>query len=230
MPQNAFGQWIGEPLENASEGQYPHIDVLPGQSVRVEKIRDSHFDDLSKVYSCLTSPEKFTYIPFEPFDNKDAFRDFFKILLSSKDPYYLAIVDQSSGKAVGTFSLMRIDTKNRVAEMGWVLYSDFLQKTKMATEAQYLVMAYVFEQLQYRRYEWKCDSLNQTSKASAERLGFTYEGCFRQAVIYKNRNRDTDWYSIIDQEWPEKKKRLETWLDDSNFDAEGKQIRSLREY
>ena len=99
----------------------------------------------------------------------------------------------------------------------------------MATEAQYLLARYVFEDLGYRRYEWKCDALNQASRKAAERLGFTYEGCFRQAVVYKGRTRDTDWLSIIDQEWPAIKERFEAWLDPTNFDANGQQKQSLRE-
>ena len=116
-----------------------------------------------------------------------------------------------------------------VIEVGAVTYSPALQKTRMATEAQYLLARYVFEDLGYRRYEWKCDALNQASRKAAERLGFTYEGCFRQAVVYKGRTRDTDWLSIIDQEWPEIKQRLEAWLDPSNFDANGQQKQALRE-
>ncbi len=99
----------------------------------------------------------------------------------------------------------------------------------MATEAQYLLARYVFEDLGYRRYEWKCDALNQASRKAAERLGFTYEGCFRQAIVYKGRTRDTDWLSIIDQEWPAIKQRFEAWLDPSNFDANGQQKQSLRD-
>ncbi|SQG47011.1 acetyltransferase [Streptococcus uberis] len=111
--------------------------------------------------------------------------------------------------------------------MDGVFYSSELKRTVMATEAQYLVMKYVFENLRYRRYEWKCDSLNAPSRRSAERLGFTYEGTFRQAVIYKGRNRDTNWYSILDKEWTENKERLERWLDKSNFDENGNQIKPL---
>lgn len=228
MKTNHFGQLVGDSLAIVSPGRFPDIEVLSGQTVRIEKVNVSHFDDLFAVYSSLTSPEKFTYMPFSQFEDKEEFGAFFQELLESKAPYYLAIIDQSTEKVVGCFSLMRIDTRNRVIEMGWVIYSDSLQKTKLATEAQYLVMTYVFEDLCYRRYEWKCDSLNEASRRAAERLGFTYEGTFRQAVIYKNRNRDTNWYSIIDKEWSEKKSRLEAWLDDSNFDANGKQIKPLR--
>ncbi|AXJ12987.1 GNAT family N-acetyltransferase [Streptococcus pluranimalium] len=229
MKTNHFGQLVGDSLAIVSQGRFPDIEVLSGQTVRIEKVNVSHFDDLYAVYSSLTSPEKFTYMPFSQFEDKEEFGAFFQELLESKDPYYLAIIDQSTEKVVGCFSLMRIDTRNRVIEMGWVIYSDSLQKTKLATEAQYLVTTYVFEDLCYRRYEWKCDSLNEASRRAAERLGFTYEGTFRQAVIYKNRNRDTNWYSIIDKEWSEKKSRLEAWLDDSNFDTNGKQITPLRE-
>lgn len=229
MKTNHFGQLVGDSLAIDFPERFPDIEVLSGQTVRVEKVNVSHFDDLFAVYSSLTSPEKFTYMPFSQFEDKEEFGAFFQELLESKDPYYLAIIDQSTEKVVGCFSLMRIDTRNRVIEMGWVIYSDSLQKTKLATEAQYLVMTYVFEDLCYRRYEWKCDSLNEASRRAAERLGFTYEGTFRQAVIYKNRNRDTNWYSIIDKEWSEKKSRLEAWLDDSNFDTNGKQIKPLRE-
>lgn len=118
---------------------------------------------------------------------------------------------------------------NRVIEMGWVIYSDALQRTRMATEAQYLVMKYVFEEMQYRRYEWKCDHLNVPSHQAALRLGFTYEGTFRQALVNKGRNRDTDWFSMLDYEWEKNKQRLEKWLSDDNFTEDGQQIVSLRE-
>jgi RimJ/RimL family protein N-acetyltransferase len=124
---------------------------------------------------------------------------------------------------------MRNDMANRVIEMGWVIYSDALQRTRMATEAQYLVMKYVFEEMQYRRYEWKCDHLNVSSHQAALRLGFTYEGTFRQALVNKGRNRDTDWFSMLDYEWEKNKQRLEKWLSDDNFTEDGQQIVSLRE-
>ncbi len=122
---------------------------------------------------------------------------------------------------------MRIDFENRAMEIGWVVYSDLLKRSRVATEAQYLAMKYVFEELHYRRYEWKCDHLNRPSHNAALRLGFTYEGMFRNAAVYKGRTRDTDWFSIIDSEWPKRKKRLELWLSPQNFDATGKQIISL---
>lgn len=227
MRYNTFNQPIGDAVEHYKEGQKPIIERMNGESVRIEKINMSHFEELFEVYGILCPEDSLTYMPFDKFDTKEEFEIFYQNLLQSEDPYYLTIIDNKTNKAVGTFSLMRIDSKNRVAEMGWIVYSPQLKRTKIATEAQYLVMKYVFEELKYRRYEWKCDSLNAPSKNSAERLGFTYEGTFRQAVVYKGRNRDTIWYSILDKEWPEKKIRLEKWLDNSNFDMNGNQIKSL---
>jgi RimJ/RimL family protein N-acetyltransferase len=228
MRCNEFGQPIGDELINFCEGKLPSFKSIKGKEVTVEKLGMKHFEDLYEVYGPGSSVENFTYMPLNQFNNINEFSTFFKKLIASSDPYYLAIVDNSTIKAIGTFSLMRIDSKNRVVEMGWVVYSSLLKKSKKATEAQYLVMKYVFEELQYRRYEWKCDNLNSPSKKAAERLGFTFEGTFRQAVVYKNRNRDTNWYSILDKEWPSKKIKFEKWLNDDNFDQDGKQKVSLR--
>ena len=124
---------------------------------------------------------------------------------------------------------MRIDPAHGVIETGHLNYSPLLQKKPAATEAMFLLMRRVFDELGYRRYEWKCDALNAPSRAAAERLGFIYEGLFRQATVYKGRNRDTAWFSIIDGEWPALKRAYEAWLDPANFDAGGKQLRSLSE-
>ncbi|MFX1801918.1 GNAT family N-acetyltransferase, partial [Campylobacter jejuni] len=134
-----------------------------------------------------------------PARNEEEWDHLLDDLMTAQGGFYYAIVDKDSGKALGTFSLMRIDEANRVIEVGAVTYSPALQKTRMATEAQYLLARYVFEGLGYRRYEWKCDALNLPSRRAAERLGFVYEGTFRQAVIYKGRTRDTDWLSMIDK-------------------------------
>lgn len=227
MRYNSFNQPLGELVKNDTKVYLPKIGVLVGDSVRIERINQSHFEDLYKIYGENSPEENFTYMSFSKFNDKNEFNIFFQKMLQSEDPYYLTIIDSDTNTAVGTFSLMRIDSKNRVIEMGGVFYSSELKRTIMATEAQYLVMKYVFEDLRYRRYEWKCDSLNAPSRRSAERLGFKFEGTFRQAIIYKGRNRDTNWYSILDKEWPENKERLERWLDKSNFDENGNQIKPL---
>ena len=227
MPYNEFGQALGQDLPSFSAGSLPEIEVLSGQTVRIEKLALRHEADLYPIYGPDAPRQNWTYMPIEPFQNQEDFHRFFEKMVQSSDPYYLAIVDQASNRAVGTFALMRIDAPNRVLEMGWVVYSSDLQRSRQATEAQYLVMKYVFESLGYRRYEWKCDQLNQASYQAALRIGFQYEGTFRQALVYKGRNRDTAWFSLLDSEWPNRKKALETWLSDSNFDEKGKQKTSL---
>ena len=132
-----------------------------------------------------------------------------------------------SGRAVGVASYLRIDEKAGVIEVGHINYSPALQRTAASTEAMYLMMRRAFDELGYRRYEWKCDALNAPSRSAAERLGFRFEGIFRQATIYKNRNRDTAWYSIVDGEWPGLKVAFEQWLSADNFDAAGRQRKSL---
>ena len=229
MPYNEFGQALGQDLPSFSAGSLPEIEVLSGQTVRIEKLALRHEADLYPIYGPDAPRQNWTYMPIEPFQNREDFHCFFEKMVQSSDPYYLAIVDQASNRAVGTFALMRIDAANRVLEMGWVVYSSELQRSRQATEAQYLVMKYVFEGLNYRRYEWKCDSLNRPSANAAMRLGFTYEGRFRNHAIYKGRSRDTDWFSIIDSEWPALKKRFENWLAPENFDEKGQQKHSLRD-
>jgi RimJ/RimL family protein N-acetyltransferase len=163
-----------------------------------------------------------------PFPDFAAFREDCERKSASMDPLFLAIVDRASGQAVGRASFMRIEPKHRCIEVGSILYSPALQRTRGATEAMYLMARHVFEALRYRRYEWKCNALNEPSRRAALRLGFKYEGIFRQHMIAKGRNRDTAWYAMIDSEWPALKAEFERWLEPGNFDAEGRQRSSLR--
>jgi len=146
------------------------------------------------------------------------------------DPLYHAILKRQSGRAVGVASFMRIGPASGVIEVGGINYSPRLQRTPAATEAMYLLMRRVFDELGYRRYEWKCDALNAPSRAAAARLGFRFEGIFRQAIVYKGRSRDTAWFSIIDGEWPTLKTAFERWLDPANFDESGRPRRRLSEF
>ncbi|HEM5083182.1 TPA: GNAT family N-acetyltransferase [Streptococcus suis] len=221
---------MGFPLPNHTTGAFPNISILEGKTVRLEKLNLHHADDLYQFYGPNAKKSDWTYLPIEPFADRDSFQAYFQKMIASFDPYYLAIVDKTTNQAIGSFALMRIDPTNRVIEVGWVLFSPQLQRTRQATEAHYLLMNYVFEELGYRRYEWKCDSLNQASQAAAKRLGFTYEGTFRQALVYKGRNRDTAWFSLLDHEWPDRKLALENWLKDSNFDELGQQKQSLSSF
>ncbi|MGH7122591.1 MAG: GNAT family N-acetyltransferase, partial [Acetobacteraceae bacterium] len=143
------------------------------------------------------------------------------------DPFYYAIIANESRRAVGVAALMRIDPANGVIEVGSIHYAPALQRTRAGTEAIYLLMRRVFDELGYRRFEWKCDCLNAASRRAARRYGFRFEGSFRQAVVYKGRNRDTAWFSIIDSEWPRLSAGYAAWLDPTNFDANGLQRKSL---
>ena len=229
MITNQYNQPIGEALPNFSVGATPHTTLLEGNYCLLEPLSVAkHLDDLSDFYleASAVMPD-WTYLPIAPTKNKEELHALLTKQEATADPYFLTIVDKQTRKAVGTLALMRIDPKNRVIEVGWVNYSPALQRTRMATEAQFLLAKYVFEVLQYRRYEWKCDSLNEPSRRAAERLGFVYEGTFRQAVVYKGRSRDTAWFAMIDKEWEANKRALEQWLSPENFDSQGKQQKSL---
>jgi len=168
-----------------------------------------------------------TYMFDGPFRDRPSFDRALEWKATSHDPLFFAIVDRSSRRATGQAAFMRIEPTHRVIEVGSILYTRPLQRTRGATEAMYLMARYVFEELQYRRYEWKCNSLNAASRTAALRLGFTFEGVFRQHMIVKGRSRDTAWYSILDSEWPARKAAFERWLSPDNFDAHGRQKTAL---
>jgi RimJ/RimL family protein N-acetyltransferase len=162
-----------------------------------------------------------------PFPTRAAFDASLRQKAISDDPLFFAILDKPSGDAVGYASYMRIEPAHRVIEVGSILFTPRLQRTVAATEAMYLMARHVFEDLGYRRYEWKCNALNAPSRSAAERLGFTFEGIFRQHMIIKGCNRDSAWFSMLDSEWPKRKTAFERWLDPTNFDANGRQKMSL---
>lgn len=166
---------------------------------------------------------------YGPFPGLNEFADWLERYCLGNDPMFHAIVDKASGKASGFASFLRIDPSNGVIEVGNIGYSPALQRTKAATEAMFLMMRRAFGELGYRRYEWKCDAHNDRSRRAAVRLGFRFEGVFRQAVVYKGRNRDTAWYSVIDTEWPVLEAAFKAWLDPANFSSDGMQIASLAE-
>ena len=163
-----------------------------------------------------------TYMPYGPFATLEIYRQWAEGVARGSDPLFFAIVDRATGKAAGIASYMRIDPAGGCIEVGGLAYSPLLQRTPAATEAMYLMMANAFA-LGYRRYEWKCNALNLPSRAAAQRLGFSYEGIFRQATVVKGRNRDTAWYSVIDAEWPALKAAFLQWLAPANFDERGVQ-------
>lgn len=188
---------------------------------------DRHATELSEAYLAARDDRNWTYLPYGPFGSSEDCRTWLKTDCQGDDPLFHAVVDLKTETAVGVASYLRIQPGVGVIEVGHIHYSRQLQKTPAATEAMYLMMERVFDELGYRRYEWKCDALNDRSRKAAVRLGFQYEGIFRQATVNKGHNRDTAWYSIIDKEWPVRKKAFQDWLRPSNFDAQGKQRNGL---
>ena len=186
-----------------------------------------HAADLHAAFVADTGARDWTYLPYGPFESETAFGDWLSATCLGDDPLFHTIC-APDGKALGLASYLRIDPANGVIEVGHIHFAPTLQRTALATEAMALMMARAFDELGYRRYEWKCDALNAPSRRAAERLGLTYEGTFRQATVVKGRNRDTAWFSILDHEWPALKARMTAWLDPSNFDSAGHQITSLR--
>ena len=187
---------------------------------------EAHGAELWQAFSADVSGANWTYLPIGPYEAEADFTVFLCEAEASSDPLYYTVLN-AEGRAVGHATFLRIDPANGVVEVGFIHFSPLMQRTAVSTEAMYLMMRYVFETLGYRRYEWKCDALNAPSIAAAKRLGFTFEGIFRQAVVYKGRNRDTAWLSILDSEWPALKARFERWLKAENFDAQGRQKTSL---
>jgi RimJ/RimL family protein N-acetyltransferase len=201
---------------------------MRGRFSRLEPLdSERHARDLFDANSLDVEGRNWTYLPYGPFKAFEAYYAWVVDLSARTDPQMWAILDGASGRAVGVAGYLNIVTQVGSIEVGHLHYSPLLQRTPAATEAMFLMMRRAFE-LGYRRYEWKCDALNVPSRRAAERLGFSYEGLFRQARVNKGRNRDTAWYSIIDREWPALEAAFERWLDPSNFDHQGKQRDPLR--
>lgn len=224
---NRFQQPIGHSLPDWQRRPLPDRVTLCGQFCRLEPLSAlQHGAQLWQAWSKAEDSRGWTYLSVGPFDNEADFIGYITGAEQSEDPFHFAVVDNASGKALGTLSLMRIDPANGSVEVGFVLFSPLLQRTVQATEAHFLLMKYAFEALGYRRYEWKCDSLNGPSRRAALRLGFRFEGLFRQVLIYKGRTRDTAWFSITDGEWPQVKLAFEHWLSPENL-TNGRQKQGL---
>jgi RimJ/RimL family protein N-acetyltransferase len=225
--RNALGQPIGPELPGWRPPPRPQQQPLVGRFCTVEPLDMArHARDLFEANSLDRENRMWTYLFSGPYASLEEYERWLAERAPSNDPLFQAFVSRETGRAVGLGSFMRIDPAMGSIEVGHIAMSPLLQRSPGATDALYLMMRHAFE-LGYRRYEWKCDSLNEKSRRAAERLGFTYEGLFRQAIVYKGRSRDTAWYSIIDAEWPRVREAFERWLDPGNFDANGRQRASL---
>ncbi|NRG17664.1 GNAT family N-acetyltransferase [Rhizobiales bacterium] len=224
---NDLGQPIGFPVPGWTPAARPPETPMRGRTCDVVPLGQDHAEDLFKAFSADRENRIWTYLPYGPFDSPSSLRQWIEATCLGEDPLFHAVIDKETGRALGVASFLRIEPATGVIEVGHINFSPALQKTVMTSEAMFLMMARVFDELGYRRYEWKCDALNAASMAAARRLGFVYEGTFRQATMYKGRNRDTAWFSIVDREWPKLRQAFAAWLDPGNFDANGRQRRTL---
>lgn len=227
MASSEREQPIGD-LVDTSPARRPERAILRGRAVTLVPLNaEAHADALFEGANGGDKDRLWIYLFDGPYADRAAFRANIESKAASQDPLFFAVVDNASGRAVGYQTFLRIEPKHRVIEVGNIMYTPALQRTIGATEAQYLFARYVFDDLGYRRYEWKCNNLNAPSKRAALRLGFGFEGVFRQHMIVKNRNRDTAWFSMLDGEWPARRAAFEQWLAPENFDASGRQRASL---
>jgi len=214
---------------NFRKAKFPLNKKIIGKYSYLESIKNNkHAKDLFNNFSLDKTNTLWTYMPYGPFKNLPSFKSYLKKKCISKDPFFYAIYSKRFKSFCGLASYLRIKPEIGTIEVGWITYAPILQRTVEATEAMYLMMSNAFDNLGYRRYEWKCDILNLKSRKAALRLGFKYEGVFRQATIYKKRNRDTAWFSIIDKEWKKRKKKYLSFLKQSNFDNKLNQKKKLK--
>ncbi len=225
---NEYRQPIGPDVPGWTPRARPPREPAAGRYCRLEPLSAArHAADLYRAFSQAPDGRDWTYMGVGPFASEGDYRAFAEKAERDDDPLHHAVIELSTGRALGSLALMRADPAAGSIEVGFVSYSPALKRTRAATEAQYLLMRRAFDELGYRRYEWKCDALNAPSRSAAARLGFQYEGVFRQATVYKGRSRDTAWFSIIDREWPALRAAYERWLDPANFDAAGGQRATL---
>ena len=223
---NVFGQPVGAAVPGWTPRPWPSRTPLAGRFCRLEPLDAArHADALHAAYAQAPDARDWTYLPDEREPDLPALRAVIAARAGFADPLHMAVV--RDGAAVGTAALMRIDPANGVIEIGHIHFAPRLQRTTAATEALFLLMRRAFDELGYRRLEWKCDSLNAPSRRAAARLGFAFEGIFRNALVTKERNRDTAWHAIAAQDWPAVRDGFERWMAPGNFDGQGRQIADL---
>jgi RimJ/RimL family protein N-acetyltransferase len=207
----------------------PQRTLIEGRFVRLEPLAAEHAADLCRAAQTPDAAQRFRYLgELTPFRNEAETADWITRALLLDDPLYFAVVDRATGRAGGFQALMRIVPEHGVIEIGSIYWGPQIARTRLATEALFLSARHVFDGLGYRRLEWKCNNLNEPSKAAARRFGFTFEGIFRQHMIQKGQNRDTAWFAMLDADWPRLEAEYGRWLDPANFDAAGLQKTKLR--
>jgi len=228
---NEHGQPIGPPMPAWTPRPWPPRTPMEGRTCRLlpsDAARD--LDDLWDAFSAASDGRDWTYLPYGPFAQEAELRAWAERMFAAEDPQFWTIVERTTGRAVGVASHMRIDPANGAIEVGHIHFAPAMQRGPVGTEAMHLMMRRAFDDLGYRRCEWKCDALNGRSRAAARRFGFSFEGLFRQAAVYKGRSRDTAWFSILDAEWPAIRAGFEAWLDPGNFAPDGTQRTRLNDH
>jgi RimJ/RimL family protein N-acetyltransferase len=210
----------GVPTRSAIDGELVRLEVLDPERHATSLFTSSHVPGAERLWQ---------YLPYGPFASQAEFTTWLEQRAASTDPLFYAVVDWETMRAMGMASYLRIKPEHGVIEIGHIWFAPELQRTRQATEAIFLLAKTAFDDLGYRRLEWKCDSLNLPSRRAADRFGFTFEGIFRQHMIVKGRNRDTAWFGMTDADWPNRKAAFEAWLSPENFDTAGKQKRTLSE-
>lgn len=218
------------PKTTFAPAKKPARTALQGQRVQIVPLDPArHAEALYADTHGADRERRWLYLSEGPFADLSSFRAYLEKLSRSDDPLSFAIVQNATGRALGHASYMRVVPEHGVIEVGNIFYSSVLARSVAGTEAMFLMARHVFEDLGYRRYEWKCNALNEPSRRAALRYGFSFEGIFRQHMIQKGRSRDTAWYAMLDHEWPARKARFEKWLSPNNFDENGRQRTSLSE-
>ncbi len=227
---NELGQPIGMALPDWSPASFPPHTRMEGYFCRLDPLdEEAHTRDLFDAFALDREGRNWTYLPHGPFPERSAFERFMAAICRQDDMQFYAIVDRQTDRAVGIASYLRIKPKAGSIEVGHLVFSPLLQRRPAATEAMYLMLRRAFVELGYRRYEWKCDVLNAASRQAAMRLGFRFEGTFRQANVYKGRDRDTAWFSILDREWQELEPAYKEWLDGVRSSPDGQQKEPLNQ-
>ena len=218
-------------LSNWTARPAPQRTVFEGHHVRIEPLlAKRHGDGLFAASTVADAAERFRWLPDYPPETRAAFQPWLDRVEASEDPLWFTVIERRTGTIAGRQTLMRIDQANGVIEIGHIYWGPTIARTPAATEALFLFAAHVFDDLGYRRFEWKCNNRNAPSKRAALRFGFTFEGVFRQHLVLKGENRDSAWYAITDKDWPAIRAGFVAWLDPANFDAEGRQIRRLESF
>ena len=225
---NNLVQPTGETIPNWTSRQFPPHTKMEGQYCSIDILDiEEHAENLFNAFTKDINNNDWTYLPYGPFETQKEFEEWLQKECTGNDPLFHTIIDRNNNKPVGMASYLRINTNSGVIEVGHIHYSTLIQKKPIGTEVMYLMMKRIFDELKYRRYEWKCNALNIRSCNAARRLGFKFEGTFKQHMISKSRNRDSAWFAIIDKDWPRVKANFEKWLDKNNFNEDGSQKISL---